>query len=141
MPDALSERDVFNALYVFGGVTGVKLVRTSTCAFVEFATPEMAANALSHVSRELTVNGYRLSVSWASRPKEKRPREEALGEAPMPAPPGMEGAPVSAYSLEGASVSSDGVYNDVRPEGKRSRGSIGRPSYPSMDPSRLGSVT
>lgn len=135
MPEALSEQDIFHALYVFGGLTSVKIVRSAGCAFVDFASRELAANAIAHVSRELVVGGHRLSVGWASRPKPTQPRDTdtpAADHAALPAPPGLEGAPESAYSLE--------EQARLGPD-KRRRVATGRASYPSMNPARLGSAT
>lgn len=104
----ITEADIREAIYAYGQIIGMHMVRNAKCCFVEFASRQMAEYAASQLYNALVVKGRALSVNWA------RPRAQAViegaalndgantsREVVMLAPPGMEKAPKSAYSLEG----------------------------------------
>jgi len=119
--DEMNEASVRDAIYSFlpTGVTAqsvrVHVLRQAKCAFLEFDSRDIAEAVASKVQRKLVVSGKVCPFDWA-KPKpaasegegggggSKRARTDA-----MPAPPGLEGAPVSAYSLQGLPAPSVGV--------------------------------
>ena len=103
----VSEADLREVLYPYGAVQNVHLVRPAKCAFVEFASREMAEHAAGHLYKALVVKGHAININWA------KPRAQAItegagssssgggfGGAMLP-PPGMEAAPMSTYALPG----------------------------------------
>ena len=99
----ICEQDLFDAFYSYGRVLGINIVRPNRCAFVEYADRASAEAAASVLYNSLLIKGHSLSLNWS---KPRAPREgngdvtrggDAAGL--MPAPPGMETAPMSAYAL------------------------------------------
>merc|ERR1711871_542741 len=92
------------------------------CAFVQFSTRFEAENAASQLHNALYVRGKSLALNWA-KPREKDDTVLNGGVAvrptivynnpntgftiksndvySIPAPPGMESAPISSYALPG----------------------------------------
>lgn len=58
-------RDAFNA---FGELASVRLIHAKFIAFVEFTTREAAEAAAKALHNNLTLQGLRLRVTWATRP-------------------------------------------------------------------------
>jgi RNA recognition motif-containing protein len=111
-PD-ISETDIRDQIYSYGHILNINLVRAGKCAFVEWASREMAEHAASQLYKALLVKGRAISVNWA------KPRAQAFVEGggassslagmcddeqmTMLPPPGMERAAASAYALPGLS--------------------------------------
>lgn len=102
----ISEGDLREVMYSYGHITNIHLVRSSKCAFVEFASREMAENAARELYRAMIVKDKVINVNWS------KPRAQAFVEGgggsgsskddeprAMLPPPGMEKAPPSAYQL------------------------------------------
>jgi pre-mRNA-splicing factor RBM22/SLT11 len=107
----ISEQDIRDVIYPYGHILNINVVRAGKCAFVEYASREMAEYAASQLYKALMIKGKVISVNWA------RPRAQALvgsagagggafavGNAPvaMLPPPGMDAADVGAYALPDA---------------------------------------
>ena len=107
----ISEGDLREVIYPYGHIQNVHMARAGKCAFVEFASREMAENAAKELYRACMVKGKVISINWA------KPRAQAyiegggaggskggaVDEGPfaMLPPPGMEKAPSSSYLLPG----------------------------------------
>ena len=101
----ISEGDLREVMYPYGHIQNIHLVRSSKCAFVEFASREMAENAARELYRAMIVKDKVINVNWS------KPRAQAFvegggsgqskddGPLAMLPPPGMEKAPPSAYQL------------------------------------------
>jgi len=109
----ISEADLREVLYPYGAVQNVHLVRPANCAFVEFASRDMAEHAAGQLYKALVVKGHAINVNWA-KPRAQAITEGAAGSSSsssssssgsnggaMPPPPGLESAPVSTYALKG----------------------------------------
>jgi pre-mRNA-splicing factor RBM22/SLT11 len=110
----ISEGDLREVLYPYGAVQNVHLVRPANCAFVEFASRDMAEHAAGQLYKALVVKGHAINVNWA-KPRAQAITEGAAGGSSssssgsgsgsnggaMPPPPGLESAPVSTYALKG----------------------------------------
>jgi RNA recognition motif-containing protein len=117
LEESVSESDVRDAIISFlpTGVTAqqinVHILRPAKCAFLQFASRDVAEAVALRVQRKLLVAGNVCPFDWA-KPKASdsgsRPNEKGRGvkraRAEMLAPPGLESAPVSAYSLQGMPV-------------------------------------
>ena len=131
LPEEVTEQDLFNALFVFGGIAGVSLLRPSRCAFVQFAERGAAEAAMAQLGRSLPVGGRALPLNWAAaRGGGPDPGGDAGAAEGMLAPPGLEDAPVASYSLEG---------EEARGASKRPRLGAGAPVYASTSSDRLES--
>ena len=107
----ISEGDLREVIYPYGHIQNVHMARAGKCAFVEFASREMAENAAKELYRACMVKGKVISINWA------KPRAQAYiegggaggskggtgdeGPFAMLPPPGMEKAPSSSYLLPG----------------------------------------
>ena len=122
--DEMNETSVRDAIYSFlpTGVTAqsvrVHVLRAAKCAFLEFDSRDIAEAVASKVQRKLVVAGKVCPFDWAKpKPAASEGGGEGVGGAStkrartdaMPAPPGLEGAPVSTYSLQGLPAPSVGV--------------------------------
>lgn len=100
----ISEGDLREVMYPYGHIQNIHLVRSSKCAFVEFASREMAENAARELYRAMIVKDKVINVNWS---KPRQPVALGGGSGPshddgplaMLPPPGMEKAPPSAYQL------------------------------------------
>lgn len=97
-------------MYPYGHIQNVHLVRSSKCAFVEFASREMAENAAKELYRAMMVKDKVINVNW-SKPRSQAPVQGGgpsstgdSGPMAMLPPPGMEKAPTSAYLLPGMPI-------------------------------------
>jgi pre-mRNA-splicing factor RBM22/SLT11 len=133
----INEVDIRSVIYPYGHIAGFHLIRSAKCAFVEYVDRQSAEYAANQLYNALLVHGKPLSVNWA------KPRTQAAIESggnafsseqdPSKAtlllpPPGMEGAPRSAYSLPGTSTrppppptSSSSYSGAEEPSAKRAR--------------------
>ena len=108
----LNEGDLREVIYPYGHIQNIHMARAGKCAFVEFASREMAENAAKELYRACMVKGKVISINWA------KPRAQAYvegggvgsnggagsgeeGSFAMLPPPGMEKAPSSSYVLPG----------------------------------------
>ena len=106
----VSENDLREALYPYGMIQNIHIIRKAKCAFVEFMTREMAENAASQLYRALVIKGHAINVNWA-KPKAQTEGGNGGGGSGMPSnedgsiamlpPPGMEAAPMNTYALPG----------------------------------------
>lgn len=97
-------------MYPYGHIQNVHLVRPSKCAFVEFASREMAENAVKELYRAMIVKDKVINVNW-SKPRAQdyvagggSSHSGESGPTAMLPPPGMEKAPTSAYLLPGMPI-------------------------------------
>lgn len=158
--DDISEDDLRGAIYAYGLIANLTLVRSAKCAFVEYVNRESAEYAATQLYNALMVSGHPLNVNWA------KPKTQAMAGSTstvvtdplqMLPPPGMEGKAETVYSLPGV-----GGTNFAKPplpdtlypsEGQGQEGRPPPPSsappakkqrseanvvYPSMNPSRMG---
>lgn len=106
MDPELVEADLYEAFFPCGTVASIHLVPQARCAFVEMSTRADAENAARQLYGALMVRGRALSMHWA-RPRAPVSAQLASVEGAgddgllMLAPPGLEAAPTSAYSLGG----------------------------------------
>jgi len=117
LDESVSESDVRDAIISFlpPGVTAqqinVHILRQAKCAFLQFESRDVAEAVALRVQRKLMVAGNVCPFDWA-KPKTtdsgSGPNEGERGvkraRTEMPPPPGLESAPVSAYSLQGMPV-------------------------------------
>lgn len=168
LPDPIDELTLRSVLYPYGFIASLHIASASACAFVEYPDRASAEYAASQMTC-LVINGKHVSVGWA-KPRTQASSASATSSADnsMPAPPGMEAYPASAYALPGlplpvkrkaveveddedegagpwASESAPSKpawfsrpYANKRPAGGGGRGGGQGGAYPSMDPSRLG---
>jgi pre-mRNA-splicing factor RBM22/SLT11 len=106
----ISEGDLREVMYPYGHIQNVHLVRASKCAFVEFASREMAENAAKELYRAMIVKDKVINVNW-SKPRAQdyvqgggSTQSSDSGPTAMLPPPGMEKAPTSAYLLPGMPI-------------------------------------
>lgn len=105
-PD-ISEGDLREVIYPYGHIQGISMIPKAKCAFVQFASREMAENAARELYRAMMVRGRVISVNWA------KPRAQAhvegggetnessgAGMVMLP-PPGMENKNTTSYYLPG----------------------------------------
>jgi pre-mRNA-splicing factor RBM22/SLT11 len=102
----LTESDVRSALYPYGLIHSVHLLKTARCAFVEYVDRGTAENAAKQMYNALLINGKPISVNWA-KPKVQGNASETSSSVSSSAqtglmlpPPGMERAQLSAYQLQ-----------------------------------------
>ena len=172
--DNITEHDIRDRVYAYGMIISLYVSRPGKCAFIEYANREMAEYAAKQLYRNLIIHGQQISVNWA-KPRATmqgvvNSQGSAVGsELVMMAPPGMENAPMSAYSVTGATtkiqpvtlpppppnspppmpiIPSNGIVvpDDKNIHGKRpntahnTHAKFPRPPvYPSTNPTRLGS--
>lgn len=147
----ITEQDIYNAFFAYGGVVGIHLSRAARCAFVEMESRQAAEFAAQQLHSALVVKGRALTLNWA------RPRTQALVEGAglaedqsrlMLPPPGLETAPMNAYCLPGMEppvLILDAPPLPPGPPPNRALSSeppvkMLRPmTYDSMNPNRMGS--
>lgn len=110
-PD-ISEDDIRSTIYAYGQIASIVLVRSAKCAFVEYVDRGEAEAAAAHMYNALMIQGRPINVNWA-KPKQSSGLNGPTtgedsnisqgGQVFLP-PPGMENAPVSAYSLAGMPI-------------------------------------
>jgi pre-mRNA-splicing factor RBM22/SLT11 len=61
----ITEEDIRGAIYAYGHIVSVTLIRSGKCAFVEYADRQTAEYAASQMYNALMVNGYALSVRFS----------------------------------------------------------------------------
>jgi hypothetical protein len=61
----MNENDIISAIYAYGQYIDVKIVRPSSCAFVQYVDRNNAEYAASHLYNSLIINGRAISVNWA----------------------------------------------------------------------------
>lgn len=107
--EQVTEQDIRDQMYAYGVITNIFISRSGKCAFVSYANREMAENAARNLFNNLFLRGQPINISW-SKPRasaaslssgENYNSSDPLGSMVMLAPPGMEKAPLSAYSLTG----------------------------------------
>lgn len=103
--ECISEIDIRDHVYAYGWIISIHISRAGSCAFVEFANREMAENAARQLYNALSIRGKSIAVNWSKgRASAVAGAVSDAGEGPAAAPvmlppPGMERAPVSAYSI------------------------------------------
>jgi RNA recognition motif-containing protein len=149
----MTETDIKDIFYSYGQITGVHIVRTSKCAFVEYDTREMAEYAASQLYNALMIKGRVVTVNWAKPKTQSNSGNNTNKPVIMPAPPGMENQNISAYALPGVSLpilqpqTTNGDDDDDKETESKKRksssdGNLQPPSkvsYTSMSSTRLGS--
>ena len=65
---AITEMELRDAFYAFGELASVRLISAKFIAFVEYTTREAAEAAAKALHNNLTLQGLRLRVTWATRP-------------------------------------------------------------------------
>ena len=144
----MTESDLRDVLYAYGQITGIHIVRSSKCAFVEYASREMAEFAATQLYNALMIKGRSVTVNWA-KPKAPPSTNNLKAAVVMPAPPGMENQSVSSYALPGMSlpilqapmISNEDDVADTSKK-RKSTDELIQPSkisYSSMSSTRLGS--
>ena len=96
----LGERDLRAAFQAHGEIVGVRVVRASSCALVEFATHASAAAAIGAMRADCNVRGAALSLNWAKR---RAPDGGGAGRGSGGAPGGARAVvPASSLPIPGA---------------------------------------
>jgi pre-mRNA-splicing factor RBM22/SLT11 len=111
----LDEKDIRDQLYSFGEITSVKLVPSSSCAFVTYTERKDAEAAARAIWHGFVIRGFPITVAWG------KPQSLTAGENPN---------------------ASLGFYSTLPPPGQvPPPGTItnSTPYYPSMDPAQFGS--
>lgn len=84
--ETVSEDELSGVLLRLAGeMKSLRLVRSAKCAFVAYATQEVAVSAANTLSQSLEVNGKSLPVKWA-KPKAKGKAKAAGGNSSGEAP-------------------------------------------------------
>ena len=144
----ITETDLRDVFYAYGQITGVHIVRSSKCAFVEYASREMAEFAAAQLYNALNIKGRNVTVNWAKPRVQNSNTSNSNARVVMPAPPGMENKNVSDYALPGVSLpiletpSNANALDDADRSKKRKIDELNQPtkvSYSSMSSTRLGS--
>lgn len=123
----VTEQDLRGYFYAFGEIKSIVMVYRSKCAFVNFATRAGAEAAMAKLQGNLMIRQRPLRVAWG-KPRPQGPSSEIAAKRPQP-PPEHTG-PQHKYYADSASTS-------AMPPPPPGAGSI---SYPSMDPTMLGST-
>ena len=119
-PNVLLESDIRAVIYPYGTISSIYISRAGKCAFVEYADRASAEYAASQLYNALIVKGVNLTVNWA-KPRNSEAADSssravygagtsahasssnggvgAGGVQYLPAPPGLESAPMSRYAL------------------------------------------
>ena len=89
-------------MYPYGMINNIHISRPGQCAFVEYATREMAEHAATQLYNNLTINNHSITLNW-SKPKSagidsEESSKNQQDKLTMLPPPGMANAPLSAYS-------------------------------------------
>ncbi len=107
----VTDRELFGYLYRVGNIRKINVLPASKCAFVDFDSRDSAENAARLLHNNLSIRGKPATVNWAKGKADKNAttgagtgaetvREDySAGVYAIPAPPGMERAPVSSYAL------------------------------------------
>ena len=89
-------------MYPYGMINNIHISRPGQCAFVEYATREMAEHAATQLYNNLTISGHNITLNWSKPKIAGIDSEESSKNQPdkltMLPPPGMANAPLSAYS-------------------------------------------
>ena len=110
--EQLTDTYLRELLYSYGHIVGVHIVKGGNCAFVEFASRDIAEQAANLMHNALVIGGKSVSVNWAKPRSQGASVDSAssLGQGTssaaivMPPPPGLERAPVSSYALQNMST-------------------------------------
>jgi len=142
----ITETDLRDVFYAYGQITGIHIVRSSKCAFVEYASREMAEFAAAQLYNALNIKGRNITVNWAKPRVQNSNTSNSNVRVVMPAPPGMENKNVSEYALPGVSLpileTPSNALDDADKSKKRKIDEVNQPtkvSYSSMSSTRLGS--
>jgi len=159
---AILKEDLHDKFYSFGELRNINVVTSQKCAFVEFTGRSAAERAASELHKNLNIKGVRLQLSWA-RPAKKADGQSggraltAGGEsnstpagggggnsAAMPPPPGMQPGqslppPPPGLIPPAKRQKTQGTVPPPPPPGPPPAMGRNKPSYPSMNPERLGS--
>jgi RNA recognition motif-containing protein len=97
----ISREQLYDLLYSHGHIINIQCFPVGNYAFVEFASREQAELAAKSLSNGLYIFDRKVSVNWAKARTQGSSSSSAgqSGDMPMPAPPGMESAPSSAYAI------------------------------------------
>lgn len=66
-PD-ITQDDILGACYAYGHIVNLHIARAVKCAFLEYASREMAEYAAKNLHNALILRGHHLQVKWA-KPK------------------------------------------------------------------------
>lgn len=150
------KEDLHDKFYSFGELRNINVVTAQKCAFVEFTDRAAAEKAAQELHKNLTIKGARLQLSWAKPAKKgdgqhgraltagSNTNQQGGYSAAMPPPPGMNPGqslpppppgllpPTKRQKIQGSGP-------PPPPPGPPPTMSHNKPSYPSMNPERLGS--
>ena len=96
-PNEVSENDIRDIMYAYGHITGCHIIKNSKCAFVEYATREMAEYAAKELYNNLIIHGKNITVNWA-KPKpiiSNNNNNNNNNNVMLPPPPGLDHYPIS----------------------------------------------
>eukprot|EP01103_Thecamoeba_quadrilineata_P012797 TRINITY_DN3391_c0_g1_i2.p1 TRINITY_DN3391_c0_g1~~TRINITY_DN3391_c0_g1_i2.p1 ORF type:complete len:242 (-),score=34.62 TRINITY_DN3391_c0_g1_i2:43-768(-) len=120
LTSAITENDLRDIFYAYGELKTIKLVTRAMCAFITYTTRDGAEAAAENLFNKLTIKGVQLRISWGKPQQFEAGQFQTVSETHnTPAgilPTKLGVAPPPGINLPG-----------------------GRPYYPSMDPSFMGS--
>ena len=128
----VSENDIRDIMYAYGHITGCHIIKNSKCAFVEYATREMAEYAAKELYNNLTIRGKNISVNWAKPKPTVSNSSSNNNDSVMLPPPGLDYFPVSSTKRG---------FEDSDHESKRVKidSNVTSKLYPSTTNTRIGS--
>ena len=97
----ISEVDIQGVIYPYGLFKSVRIARNSRSAFVEYVDRATAEYAAAYLGTGLSIKGQSIPVNWAKPKPSQTVGDSSAKESSqfLPAPPGMETAPVHSYAL------------------------------------------
>jgi len=124
----IADQDIKDAFYAYGELQEVRMVPKSSCAFVTYTTRQSAENAVSNLVNNLVIKGSTIRISWG------RPQQFDLSN----------NTSTSSTIQETTTNGSNGSNYFSLPTGPQvftppPPNPSFKPSYPSMNPGRLGS--
>jgi pre-mRNA-splicing factor RBM22/SLT11 len=136
----VTEEEIVSATYAYGQVLSIHIARAAKCAFVEYASREMAVYAINQLANRLFLRGRPVHVKWAKPRSQGGASASATvdSEAELLPPPGLEHAPSSSYAITSSKKRSLG--GEELDQEQSQRGKKASLTLPSSDPLRLGSA-
>mmetsp|Transcript_11221 Transcript_11221/g.14566 ORF Transcript_11221/g.14566 Transcript_11221/m.14566 type:complete len:420 (-) Transcript_11221:3-1262(-) len=166
MDDSISQQDLKDVFYQYGELASIRMIPRQRCAFVEFTLRDAAERAAQTLYNCLYIKGFRLRLTWATRPKEpalpspvpmppppvpvpgaaSQPSAEGTGEV-VPAPPALPAAPMyippppGIEKLQAPPLPQAGTTAPPPPPPLSVGAATAYQSmYPSMNPQRMGAT-
>jgi pre-mRNA-splicing factor RBM22/SLT11 len=98
---AVTQQQLYDAIYSSGHIVNVQCFPAGNFAFIEYASREQAELAASGLCNGLYLLGRKVHVNWAKPKLQGAVTATTNGSdiMPMLAPPGMENAPANMYAL------------------------------------------